>query len=289
MDNAIERALECIWERYSQPLSLTEIAESALLSRFYFARLFRDATGITPGRFLAAIRIHQAKRLLLSSSMSITDISFAVGYNSLGSFTNYFTTSVGVSPGRFRRLSRTGGFGLTRPQPNPRTGFGAVAGTISLPEGHGNARVYVGAFPTAIVQHPSAAAVIIDVPSGRPSCYHLPDVPEGTWFVHAVGVADGVRSRPPGAPDLAGRRARLGAGRRGQRHQRGDAPAPGTPGRPAGPARAARPRASARNGHRMPRSHRAPGPSLLAPSQQLTPSRPSHGRRTGFRLRAFFS
>lgn len=196
MDNAIERALECIWERYSQPLSLTEIAESALLSRFYFARLFRDATGITPGRFLAAIRIHQAKRLLLSSSMSITDISFAVGYNSLGSFTNYFTTSVGVSPGRFRRLSRTGGFGLTRPQPNPRTGFGAVAGTISLPEGHGNARVYVGAFPTAIVQHPSAAAVIIDVPSGRPSCYHLPDVPEGTWFVHAVGVADGVGPDP---------------------------------------------------------------------------------------------
>lgn len=196
MDNEIERAIECIWERYSEPLSLTEIAESALLSRFYFARLFRDATGITPCRFLAAIRIHQAKRLLLSTSMSVTDISFAVGYSSLGSFTNYFTTSVGVSPGRFRRLSRTGGFGLPSPQPNPGTGFGAVAGTISLPEGHGNARVYVGAFRTPIVQHPSAAAVIVDVPSGRPSCYYLPDVPEGTWFVHAVGVADGVGPVP---------------------------------------------------------------------------------------------
>ena len=196
MDNAIERALECIWERYSQPLSLTEIAESAVLSRFYFARMFRDTTGITPGRFLAAIRIHQAKRLLLSTSMSITDISFAVGYNSLGSFTNYFTTSVGVSPGRFRRLSRNGGFGLTCPPQNPRAGFGAVAGTISLPEGHGNARVYVGAFGTPIVQHPAAASVIIDVPSGRPSCYHLPDVPEGTWFVQAVGVADGVGPEP---------------------------------------------------------------------------------------------
>lgn len=196
MDNAIDRAIECIWERYSEPLSLTEIAESALLSRFYFARLFRDATGITPGRFLAAIRIHQAKRLLLSTSMNITDISFAVGYNSLGSFTNYFTTSVGVSPSRFRRLSRNGGFGMSLPEPDPRTGFGAVAGTISLPEGHGNARVYVGAFQTPIVQHPSAAAVLVDVPSGRPSCYHLPDVPEGTWFVHAVGVADGVGPDP---------------------------------------------------------------------------------------------
>lgn len=196
MDSAIERAIECIWERYSEPLSLTEIAESALLSRFYFARLFRDTIGITPCRFLAAIRIHQAKRLLLNTSMSITDISSAVGYNSLGSFTNYFTASVGVSPGRFRRLSRTGGFELPGPQPDPRTAVGAVAGTISLPEGHGNARVYVGAFRTPIVQHPSAAAVIVDVPSGRPSCYHLPDVPEGTWFVHAVGVADGVGPDP---------------------------------------------------------------------------------------------
>src|SRR5579859_1212160 len=196
MDNAVEKAIECIWERYSEPLSLTEIAESALLSRFYFARLFRDATGITPGRFLAAIRIHQAKMLLLNTSMSITEISSAVGYNSLGSFTNYFTASVGVSPGRFRRLSRTGRFGLPSPQPNGRTGAGAVAGTISLPEGHGHARVYVGAFPTPIVQYPPASGVTVDVPGGRPCCYHLPDVPEGTWFVRAVGVADGVGPDP---------------------------------------------------------------------------------------------
>jgi AraC-like DNA-binding protein len=196
MDNAVERAIECIWERYSEPLSLTEIAESALLSRFYFARLFRDATGITPGRFLAAIRIHRAKLLLLNTSMSIAEISSAVGYNSLGSFSNYFTASVGVSPGRFRRLSRTGRFGSPSPQPNRRTGSGAVAGTISLPEGLGHARVYVGAFPTPIVQYPPAAGVTVDVPNGRPCCYHLPDVPEGTWFVRAVGVAHGVGPDP---------------------------------------------------------------------------------------------
>jgi AraC family transcriptional regulator len=196
MDDAIERAIECIWERYSEPLSLTQIAESALLSRFYFARLFREATGITPGRFLAAIRIHQAKRLLLSTPMSITDISSAVGYNSLGSFTNYFTASVGASPGQFRRLSRTGGFGLPLPPADPRTGFGAVAGPISLPAGQGSTRVYIGAFPTLIMQHPAAAAIVADVPIDRPACYYLPDVPEGTWFVHAVGVADGAGADP---------------------------------------------------------------------------------------------
>lgn len=187
MDDAVERAVECMWERYGEQLSLTEIAESARLSRFYFTRLFRETTGVTPGRFLAAIRVHQAKRLLTDTSMRIADISCAVGYSSLGSFTNYFTASVGVSPGRFRRLALTGGFDPPDPRPKPRPGRGAVAGTISVPEGHGNARVYVGAFETPIVQHPPAAAVVVDVPRGRPSCYQLPDVPEGEWFVHAVG------------------------------------------------------------------------------------------------------
>lgn len=203
MDNAVERAIECIWERYSEPLSLSEIAESALLSRFYFTRLFRDATGITPGRFLAAIRIHQAKLLLLSTSASIADVSSAVGYNSLGSFTNYFTASVGFPPGRFRSVSQAGRFGLPSPQPNRRTGSGAIAGTISLPDGHIYARVYVGAFPTPIVQYPPVAGVIVDVPGGRPCCHHLTDVPEGTWFVRAVGVAAGV------GPDRSSQRTSL--------------------------------------------------------------------------------
>lgn len=195
-EEAVEKVIRLIWERYSEPLSLTEIAGSALLSRFHFTRLFRHATGITPGRFLAAVRIYQAKRMLLNTSMPVTDISAAVGYKSLGSFTNHFTDSVGVSPGRFRRGSRNGGFGLLHPPRSPRAAYGAVAGTISLPEGHGTARVCVGAFETPILKHPLAAAVIVDVPGGRPCCYHLPDVPEGTWYVRAVGVADGAVPRP---------------------------------------------------------------------------------------------
>src|SRR5712671_1010922 len=105
MNSAVERAIKCIWERYDEPLSLADIACSAILSRFHFSRIFKDATGVSPGRFLSAVRIYQAKRMLLNTRMNVTDISFAVGYNSLGSFTNHFTASVGVSPGRFRRAS----------------------------------------------------------------------------------------------------------------------------------------------------------------------------------------
>ncbi|WP_329612035.1 helix-turn-helix domain-containing protein [Streptomyces brevispora] len=207
MDNAAERAIECIRERYGEPLTLTEIAESALLSRFYFARLFKEETGISPGRFLAAIRIHEAKRLIKHTSMSIIDISYAVGYNSLGSFTNSFTSGVGVSPSRYRRLARDGGDGLPGPKPDLRAGYGTIAGTISLPAGHGNARVFLGAFGTPVVQHPSVASAVVDVPAGRPSCYVLQNVPEGEWHLLAVAAADGI------GPEARTRRTTLVAGR----------------------------------------------------------------------------
>jgi AraC-like DNA-binding protein len=196
MNEAVERAIDCIWDRYSEPLSLSEIARSALLSRFYFARTFRDATGITPGRFLAAVRIYQAKLLLLSTSTTITDISFTVGYGSLGSFTNYFTHSVGVSPSRFRRIVQGDALELPRSQPLPTTRKGTMAGRIIMPPGYAATRVYIGTFTTPIVQHRPPAAMIIDISGHRSAPYVLPDVPVGTWFVHAVAVADTVDPEP---------------------------------------------------------------------------------------------
>ncbi len=196
MNSAVERAAECIWEHYSEPLSLADIARSALLSRFHFSRVFKDTTGVTPGRFLSAVRIYQAKHMLLTTSMTITDISFAVGYNSLGSFINNFTDSVGVSPGRFRRLARNGGFELPCPRQGVPRAQGSVEGTISLPDGYRDARVFVGAFKTTIVRHRPASAVVQVVPGGQPSLYHLPAVPVGTWFVHVVGAADSTDPEP---------------------------------------------------------------------------------------------
>lgn len=195
MDKAVRPAIQCIWDHYSEPLSLADIANSALLSRFYFARLFREATGVTPGRFLAAVRIYQAKRLLLTTSMTITNIAFAVGYSSLGSFTNYFTESVGLSPGRFRRVAQDGGFEFVPPR-KLATNYGAVAGAFALPDGYADARVYVGAFTSSIVQYRPAAASVVDVSAESPRSYLLQDVPAGTWYIHAVAVADTAAPEP---------------------------------------------------------------------------------------------
>lgn len=196
MNSAVERAINRIWDGYAEQLTLSDIASSAILSRFHFSRIFKEATGVSPGRFLSAVRICQAKRLLLTTSLNVTDICFAVGYNSLGSFTNHFTDSVGVSPSRFRHLSEDAGFSPPRPQPDPPAG-GTVAGTITLPAGFAAARVYVGIFDSPIIQrHPASAVIVEPGPGAGRSMYRLVGTPEGTGFLHAVAVADSVDPEP---------------------------------------------------------------------------------------------
>jgi len=190
MNSAVIRAVTCIWERYSDPLSLADIARSAMLSRFHFARLFKEQTGVSPGQFLAAVRIYQAKRMLAVSSMSVAGVCAAVGYGSLGSFTSHFTDSVGVSPSQFRRASQHGGVSPCGTPPDSPVPAGAAMGTIRLPEGYAGARVYVGIFDTRILQRRPRSAALFDVTSQRTHSYWLPGVPAGRWYLHAVAVAD---------------------------------------------------------------------------------------------------
>jgi AraC family transcriptional regulator len=197
MNSAHERAIKFIYERYSEPLSLADIANSAIVSRFHFCRTFKDATGVTPGRYLSAIRIYQAKRMLLNTRMNVTDIAFAVGYNSLGSFSNHFTDSVGLAPGRFRRIAQNGGFELPRPERASAPPHATVTGTIAFPPGYAGGRVYLGTFDTPIVQRQPAASVIIEAEdTAEPCSFRLTGIPVGTWFLRAVAVADSKDPEP---------------------------------------------------------------------------------------------
>jgi AraC family transcriptional regulator len=193
MQKAVERAIATMWDRYDQPLSLSEVADTAILSRFYFSRVFRSVTGTSPGRFLAAIRLQRAKNMLLESSLSVTDISYRVGYNSPGTFTSRFTSSVGMSPTRYRWMSHVGMAPL--PEQAEPTGampsgpadrsFGAVHGRVSMPLTSAAVRIYVGTFNSAIAQGTPVACDILES-SGS---YLLNAVPEGTWYIRAVAVA----------------------------------------------------------------------------------------------------
>jgi AraC family transcriptional regulator len=196
MNSAVESAIARIWQGYSEPLSLSEIAKSAILSRFHFSRVFREATWVSPGRYLSAVRIYQAKRLLATTTLSVTDISLAVGYNSLGSFTNHFTDSVGASPTRFRRMWLDGIHGTPRPEIRSLPESGTVVGVVTMPPEYATARVYVGAFQTPIIQRRPVSWTVVEVEAGATTRYCLPGVTPGLWFIRAVATADSADPEP---------------------------------------------------------------------------------------------
>ena len=89
-------------EHCEQPLTLDALAARAYLSRYHFIRLFRRRYFETPHRYLTRKRLEKAKELLADSSLSVTDICFDVGFESIGSFSTLFHKSVGWTPSIYR-------------------------------------------------------------------------------------------------------------------------------------------------------------------------------------------
>lgn len=100
---AVERVIEVMRDNLDEQLTVDDMARVAMFSKFHFSRIFLRATGLPPGRFLAALRLQRAKHLLISTSYNIADISLRVGYTSVGTFSTRFTRSVGLSPTMYRR------------------------------------------------------------------------------------------------------------------------------------------------------------------------------------------
>src|SRR5205085_11146418 len=72
---AVERVILKMYDHLADPFSLSEMARTACISPFHFDRIFHDITGIPAVQFLYALRIEAAKRLLLTTSLSVTDVT----------------------------------------------------------------------------------------------------------------------------------------------------------------------------------------------------------------------
>ena len=99
-----EQAVLLMRRSLQNPPTIAELAEDSRVTPWHFIRQFRRTVGIPPGQYLSALRIEEAKKLLLDTSERVTDICFTLGFNSLGSFTSRFTSVVGLSPSAFRNL-----------------------------------------------------------------------------------------------------------------------------------------------------------------------------------------
>ncbi|MCD9187495.1 MAG: AraC family transcriptional regulator [Pyrinomonadaceae bacterium] len=176
----VERVITTISEKLDEQYSLSDMAHIAYLSPFHFNRIFHQITGLPPSQFLYALRLEQAKRLLLTTEMSVTDICFEVGYNSLGTFTSRFTELVGLSPRDYRRLGeKIRSFdweklfreGWKTRSDCPTKPF--LSGTIYAPEGF-EGLIFTGLFQQMIPQNFPVAGTLM-VHSGSFVIDSLPD------------------------------------------------------------------------------------------------------------------
>ncbi len=103
-DPRVTRVLQVIDECFDDPtLSGEDLAAASGLSKFHFLRLFRKATGRTPGQVLRNRRLTEARRLLAESGQSVKEIAYATGYSSPVSFCAAFRREYGVTPGSLQQ------------------------------------------------------------------------------------------------------------------------------------------------------------------------------------------
>jgi AraC-like DNA-binding protein len=188
---AIENVILAMHERLDRPFSLDEMAAIAYLSRFYFNRVFREITGLPPVRFHTALRIAAAKRLLMTTDLSVTEVCLEVGYQSLGTFTTHFHELVGLSPRELRRFaSAPPALEHFTPADDVAGGAAVEGEVLGAAEGR---LIFVGLFTQPYPQGRPVACTAI---SGS-GTYRLRSDAEGTYYAAAaVFHGDGADEEP---------------------------------------------------------------------------------------------
>jgi AraC-like DNA-binding protein len=103
----LRRVRDRIDREYAQPLDVEALARGAHMSAGHLSREFRLAYGESPYAYLMTRRIERAMALLRRGDLSVTEVCFAVGCSSLGTFSTRFTELVGVPPSVYRRQAAT--------------------------------------------------------------------------------------------------------------------------------------------------------------------------------------
>ncbi|MEJ7825702.1 MAG: helix-turn-helix transcriptional regulator [Solirubrobacteraceae bacterium] len=109
----LRRVRDRIDREYAQPLDVEALARDAHMSAGHFSRQFRLAYGESPYSYLMTRRIERAMALLRRGESSVTEVCFAVGCSSLGTFSTRFSELVGVAPSVYRRAAARATEGMT--------------------------------------------------------------------------------------------------------------------------------------------------------------------------------
>jgi AraC family transcriptional regulator len=186
---AVERVILAMRDRPGDLFTLESMAQIALFSLYHFSRIFRLVTGISPHKFLAALRMQAAKNLLLTTGLRVTDICYEVGYSSLGTFTSQFNQQVGMPPSELRRLkdgNNCSSRALRSMAGGPRElapFLCRVSGEVASRQGMKvSGPTFVGLFSAPLPQGRPAACTVMT----EPGMYEITSVPDGRYYVMAA-------------------------------------------------------------------------------------------------------
>lgn len=98
----VAKAKAFIQEHHAEKLSLDQVAKSANSSRFHFCKIFKTATGLNFTDYVARLRTERALNLLLNPNLRVSEIAYAVGFQSITHFNRLFKDKFGQTPTRYR-------------------------------------------------------------------------------------------------------------------------------------------------------------------------------------------
>jgi transcriptional regulator GlxA family with amidase domain len=101
-DEAIIKVQDWIEENFNKHFSILDLATKFAYSERNLKRRFKLATGISPIKYLQNVRIEKAKRLLIATDRSVSDISYTIGYENCSFFIRLFKRTLGVTPKQWR-------------------------------------------------------------------------------------------------------------------------------------------------------------------------------------------
>jgi transcriptional regulator GlxA family with amidase domain len=108
----LRRVRDRMDREYAQPLDVEALARGVNVSAGHLSREFKRAYGESPYGYLMTRRVERAMALLRRGDLSVTEVCFAVGCSSLGSFSSRFTQLVGMPPSEYRRREAQSSAGL---------------------------------------------------------------------------------------------------------------------------------------------------------------------------------
>lgn len=104
-DCTILQIQQYIDENFTRDISINDLAREAFISHTSFINAFKKLTGYSPKHYLLMCRLAEAKVLLYSTNMPISDIAFKIGFKDSNSFIRFFRQEMSITPGEYRKIN----------------------------------------------------------------------------------------------------------------------------------------------------------------------------------------